>query len=102
VTKSDDLVEQQILEHEAHLKRIDELFEKAREVHGAGEERDALLAALEDERDTLAELLHRMRGDSSESWEKASELHFGPLAIWEALARVLERAIEKRESGSPS
>ena len=97
-TRSDDLIEQQIREHELHLKRLDELFNKAREVHGEGEASDALLAALESERDTLAGMLHRMRGDAPENWQEVSERHFGPLAIWEALARVLEKSIEGRKS----
>jgi hypothetical protein len=102
VTKSSDLVEQQIREHELHLKRIDELFDKARELHEEGGASDGLLAALQDERDTLAVLLNRMRGAPSGSWQEASERHFGPLAIWEALARVLERTIESREAGKSS
>ena len=102
MTDSSDLVEQQILLHEARLKRVDELFEMAREAGNEDEETDPLLAALESERDTLAGLLRRMRGDAPESWDEVVAEHFGPLAIWEALARVLERAIERREAGSQS
>jgi hypothetical protein len=83
--------------HESHLKRIDELFSKAREAGESAREPDPLLAALESEREQLATLLHQMRGDAPESWQEAAEQHFGPLAIWEAIARVLERVIEERE-----
>jgi hypothetical protein len=97
MTRTDDLIEQQLLLHESHLKRIDELFDKAHEGEAGEEPSDPLLAALKDERDILAGLLHRMRGDAPESWDEIEERHFGPLAVWEALARVLEQAIERRE-----
>ena len=102
MTNTADLIEQNIALHESHLKRIDELFSKAREVGESAEERDPLLAALESEREQLATLLHQMRGDAPESWQEAAEQNFGPLAIWEALARVLERVIEEREKGASS
>lgn len=92
-----DLIEQNVALHESHLKRIDELFSKAREAGESAKEPDPLLVALESEREQLATLLHQMRGDAPESWQEAAEQHFGPLAIWEAIARVLERVIEERE-----
>jgi hypothetical protein len=95
VTNTSDLIEQQIMKHEAHLKKIDELFEKADEV--SDEAADPLLRALKHERDQLEALLSQMRGEAKETWEEAAERHFGPVAVWEALARVLERAIEAHE-----
>ena len=87
MTDSSNLIEQQILRHEAHLKRIDELFDKANEV--TSEPADPLLAALKSERDQLEQLLSQMRGEAKETWQEAAERHFGPVAVWEALARVL-------------
>ena len=98
MTDSTDLIEQQIAKHEAHLRRIDELFDKADEV--SSENADPLMAALKSERDQLKTLLAKMRGEATESWQEAAELHFGPLAIWEALARVLERTIESHEKSN--
>ena len=95
MSKWSDLIEQQILQHEAHLKHIDELFDKADEV--TSEPADPLMAALKSERDQLKALLSQMRGEATETWEEAADRHFGPLAIWEALARVLERTIESHE-----
>lgn len=95
MTNSSDLIEQQILQHEAHLKHIDELFDKADEV--SSESADPLLAALKSERDQLKTLLSEMRGETTETWQETADRHFGPLAIWEALARVLERTIESHE-----
>lgn len=102
MTNTADLIEQNIALHESHLKRIDELFSKAHEVSESAEEPDPLLAALESEREQLATLLHQMRGDVPETWQEVAERHFGPLAIWEAIARVLERVIEEREKSASS
>ena len=102
MANSSDLVEQQILKHEVHLKRLDELFDKASKVRETAEESDPLLAALRSERDQLEALLNQMRGDATENWREAADRHFGPLALWEALARVLERAIESHEKGPSS
>ena len=98
MTDSSDLIEQQIAKHEAHLKRIDELFEKADEV--SSETADPLMAALKSEQEQLRTLLAQMRGEAAENWQEAADRHFGPLAIWEALARVLERTIESHEKSS--
>jgi hypothetical protein len=97
VANSSDLIEQNMALHEAHLKRIDELFEKANAVSDSAEAPDPLLSALRSERDQLATLLHQMQNDARENWQEVAERHFGPLAIWEALARVLEQAIESHE-----
>lgn len=96
MTDSSDLTEQQILKHEAHLKHVDELFTKADEV-SPQEGEDPLLAALKSERNTLEALLKQMRHEGEENWQETEARHFGPLAIWEALARVLERKIESHE-----
>jgi hypothetical protein len=97
VSKSDHLIEQQIIRHEAHLKHIDELFERAHQAAEEQEEPDPLLAALEDERNELANLLGNMRGDPPENWQEAADKRFGPLAIWEVMARLVEQSIERLE-----
>ena len=100
MTDTNDLVEQQIAKHEVQLKRIDALFNKADEVGSEAE--DPLMTALKSERDQLEKLLGQMRGEASENWQEAADRYFGPLAIWEALARVLEQAIESHERGQKS
>lgn len=97
MSSTDHQVEQEILRHEAHLKRIDELFEQAKQAAEGAAEPDPLLAAVEKERDELASLLKRMRGEAPDDWREAAEQRFGPLAIWEALARIVEHSIERLE-----
>jgi hypothetical protein len=100
MTDTSDLIEQQILKHEVHLKHIDELFAKTERV--TSEPADPLLTALKSERDQLEALLNQMRGEAKETWQEAAERHFGPVAVWEALARVLERTIEAHEKSTKS
>lgn len=98
MSKTDHLIEQHILRHEAQLKHLDELFERAHQATEAQEEPDPLLAALQEERNQLAHLLSSMRGEISEDWKEVAEKSFGPLAIWEVMARLVERSIERLEN----
>jgi hypothetical protein len=100
VSTIDKLVDQQITLHEAQLKRIDELFQRVERAGDTDGVKDPLLAALADERNTLASLLMDMKNVPHEDWQQVADRHFGPLAIWEALARVLEGTIERLEKGS--
>ena len=100
MSKTDHLIEQQILKHEAHLKHVDELLDRARQVSEESPEPDPLLAALEEERNELAGLLASMQDEPPHTWEEAAEKQFGPLAIWEVIARLLERSIERLEKKS--
>lgn len=95
MSKTDHLIEQQIIKHESHLKHIDELLERARQVKEQ-EEPDPLLIALEAERDQLASVLHSMQGAPPESWQEAADARFGPMAVWSIIARLLENLIEHR------
>ena len=97
MSQTDHLIEQQILKHESHLKHVDELFERARQASEEGPEPDPLLAALERERNDLARLLSTMQDEPPHTWEEAAETRFGPLAIWEVIARLLEHSIERLE-----
>lgn len=100
MSKTDHLIEQQIIRHESCLKHVDELLERARDVGDARADVDPLLTALEAERDTLASLLQNMRGESAEGWSESADAHFGPMAVWNVMARLVERAIEKVEKTS--
>ena len=95
MSKTDHLIEQQIIKHESHLKHIDQLFERARQVKEQ-EEPDPLLVALEAERNQLASVLRSMQGAPPESWEEAADAQFGPMAVWNVIARLLENLIEHR------
>ena len=100
MSTTDHLIEQEMKRHEAHLKRLDELFERAREASETSEERDPLIDALATERDELARALHTLRHEPPENLDEVMEQHFGPLIIWEMIARLIERSIERLEKKS--
>ena len=97
MSTTDQLVEQQIALHESHLKHIDELLEQARQTESAEGATDPLLTTLESERHTLAQLLDSMRGEPAENWQEAAKKYFGPMGVWQIMARLIERSIENRE-----
>lgn len=97
MSTTDQLTEQQIALHTAHLKHIDELLEQAKQAQATEEAADPLLTNLEAERDALAHLLHTMRGEPAENWQEAAEKNFGPMGVWQIMARLIERAIERGE-----
>ncbi len=97
VGKTEHLIEQQVIKHEAHLKHIDELLERARVSSEEQEEPDPLFAALEAERNELARVLRSLTHAPPENWQEASDTVFGPMAVWDTIARLLEHAIERVE-----
>lgn len=100
MSRTDHLIEQEMKRHETHLKRLDELFDRAREVSDTDQVDDPLLTALATERDELARALHALRHEPPENLSEAMEQHFGPLIIWEVIARLVERSIERMEKKS--
>jgi len=80
-------VEQQILESEARLGRIDELLKRAGEAPG--------VEGLKQQRDQLAGQLGEMRQKTAEEWEKEELAQAGPMGVWDAVAQELEKLLEK-------
>ena len=86
------LAEHNILEHEARLRHIDELLEKADEASQAlsdSSEVNAELARLKQERALLVEQLDVIRQKSIEEWAKKG----GPMVMWDIVAKRLENLI---------
>jgi hypothetical protein len=88
------LAEHHILEHEARLKHIDELFEKADKASQASADSSEFseeLAKLKQERAMLVEQLDEIRKKSIEEWAKKG----GPMVMWDIVANRLENLIER-------
>lgn len=88
------LAEHHVLEHEARLKHIDELLEKADKASQAlpgSSELSAELDKLKQERALLAEQLDVIRQKSIEEWAKKG----GPMVMWDIVANRLESLIER-------
>jgi Na+/phosphate symporter len=96
MSKLNHLVQQNILEHESRLKHVDELLERAQAVVAKAEgDEAAQLAEVKRERDELSSRVeaYRLRPpESGEAFEK-----FGPMAVWDTLAKRLENLIERLE-----
>ena len=98
MTNRESLIEQHILQHESHLKHIDEMLRRAHEhVEGGQVPPDARgeLQELEGEREKLAEDLTEMKRKGPEDWEEKTIRSAGPLSAWDAVARRLEKLVER-------
>lgn len=97
MTRRNDLVEQHIRLHESHLKHIDEMLQRAHEHVEAGSaspETEQELQELRGERERLAEHLSEMKRKEPEHLERDALSQSGPMGIWDAVARRLEKLVE--------
>lgn len=96
MSKLNQLVQQNILEHESRLKHVDELLERAQAVVvKAGNDEAAQLAEVKRERDHLSSRVERYKLQPPESGEEFER--FGPMAVWDTIAKRLENLIERLE-----
>jgi hypothetical protein len=98
MTHRDHLIEQHILQHESHLKHIDEMLRRAREKVEAGQApagTEEELAELKDEREKLSGHLTEMKQKGPEDWDPDALKQSGPMGIWDAVARRLEKLVER-------
>lgn len=98
MTHRDHLIEQHILRHESHLRQIDEMLQRAHEHVEAGKappEAEEELAELKSEREKLAGHLTEMKRREPGDWEPDTLRQSGPIGIWDAVARRLEKLMER-------
>ena len=98
MTDSNDLIEQHIVEYESHLKHIDEMLSRAHEHVASGAapaEAEKELQELKGEREKLADHLSEMKRKGPEDWEEETFERAGPMGIWDAVARRLEKLVER-------
>lgn len=97
MTHRDHLIEQHIRLHESHLKHIDEMLNRAHQHVEAGSappEAETELKELKGERQKLAEELSEMKHKSVEELERDALSRAGPMGVWDAVARRLEKLVE--------
>jgi hypothetical protein len=99
MTQLNRLVEQHILEHESHLKHLDELIERAEEKISktGGGEAEELLAKMKLERDQLSSRVEEFKLKPPDQWSEEEFEKTGPMVIWDTLAQKLEKLIERIE-----
>lgn len=97
MSKLNLMIQQHILEHESRLKHVDELLERAQA--GAAKAGDAT-SELEDarrERDQLARQFDAFKQTPAEQRPGEEFEEFGPMAVWDTVAKKLERLVERLE-----
>ena len=91
----DHLIEQHVLENQAHLKHIDELMEraqaKAKETTSAESRQE--LNELEMERNEYARYVEELQKESEEKLMQT----LGPMVMWQFIAERLEKLVERLE-----
>lgn len=100
MTNREQLIEQHIREYESRLKHMDEVLARARQ--GAEhlpepEEVTAELAELDREREKLVTGIEDLRRRSREEWQHDEIEKAGPMIMWQAVAKRLERLLERIE-----
>lgn len=104
MTSKEQLIEQHILEYQARLKHVDELFVQADEITDELDESHESHTELEDYKEQ-AKFYLGIQGEGSEEikpmsvkkWREETALAAGPMAIWDILAQKLESFIERHE-----
>ncbi len=94
------LVNQHILEYEARLKHIEELFTRA---HKATEHLDddhhikSELGEISSQKEDLVKEVEEVKTMDVEHWQEEMVSQAGPMAIWDILAQRLELFVEEHE-----
>ncbi len=90
----DQHVEQQVKRYEAHLKHLDELFDKAAASDTAAAQDK--LKTLKARRDAFAEHIEALKHGKTDitTFEEDLIAKSGPMGVWDAIALELEKLIE--------
>ena len=91
MTTPEQLAEKSIMEHEARLKHLDELMEKAEAVKTEDDAIAEELSALKQEREKMGDYVAELKQKSPQEFMKTA----GPMVMWEIVAEKLEHMIEK-------
>jgi len=97
MTVVDRLTDQHFREHEARLKHIDELLERASQSKKDLTEFDDELNEIRTERAELLNHLNSLKKQSQDEWQTDGIENAGPMIIWDAVAKKLEKLIERIE-----
>jgi len=94
---SDKLSNQHFKEYESRLRHIDELLTRADQTQNKHPEIDNELSKIREERQQLQNHMEQLRRENQEKWQFDSIDEAGPLIIWDAVAKKLEKLVERIE-----
>lgn len=98
MTSREMRIEQAILEYKSRLKHFDELLELAEEGIRQNAEASAFseeLNQLREEREKLLQHIDLLKSQTREEWQESTIEEAGPMIIWEAVAKRLEKLVER-------
>jgi len=97
MSRTDQLVEERIRLYESHLEHIDELGRRVREQGSEHPEASKITTDLEQLDRGRQQLLRHIEGlkrVAREEWQESEIEQVGPMIIWEAAAKRLEKLLE--------
>lgn len=97
MTVVDHLVDQRFKQYESRLMHIDELMRRASQGVIERPEFADELSEIRREREALLKDLNSIKRRSQEEWQSEEIEQAGPMVIWDAVAKRLEKLVEKIE-----
>lgn len=97
MTVIDSLSNQHFKEQESRLKHIDELLERAEQSKKDRTEFDEEINQIRNERAELLQHLNALKKKSQDEWQTDGIENAGPMIIWDAVAKKLEKLLERIE-----
>ncbi len=97
MNRTNQLVEEHIRLYESHLEHIDELGRRAREQSSKHPEASKITTDLEQldrGRQQLLRHIEELKRVAREEWQESEIEQVGPMIIWEAAAKRLEKLLE--------
>ena len=99
MNQKEHLIEQHILQYQARLSHIDELVDrvdKGDDLNDAAQLSDEL-CLIRQEREALLSQIKDLKNSSRQEWQSGSIEEAGPMIIWEAVAKKLQKLISRTE-----
>jgi len=87
------LAEQHVREWDAHLRHLDETWERARSAPAIPVELDAQLLQIRQDRDAIARVLEDLRHEPFDTWPRQARHASGLTAMFETVGSELEKVV---------
>ena len=97
MTVADQLTDMHFKQYESRLKHMEELFERANKQQEKLAEFEDELGEIRAEKDELIKHLNMLKQKTQEEWQIEEIEQSGPLLVWDAVAKRLEKLVEKIE-----
>ncbi len=95
MNQKEHLIEQHVLQYQARLAHIDELVERVENGNNLNDASELCdeLCQIRKERQALIDHINQLKMKTREEWQENTIEEAGPMIIWEAVAKKLERLL---------